>query len=217
MFLRVVCSVSRATHWGVSSIRPRSDGGSMREEASCWAKCRKGENRGAFVWRAGPHCCLSSVITPNIERLRGISEPASSAWMRMTCSFHTVHVEVAVNKNKCFNVWKTAQTPGQSLKSLPDLWQWRSSIHTSHPHSPLQTVRELMTCKAVACVHAASRRNLVRNVNFILVYLLLLSGKKKTDVLRNGIRCLCLAPLPGSSTGDLREQTLAGFFNHEHL
>lgn len=32
--------------------------------------------QGAFVWRAGPHCCLSSVIASNIGRLRGSSEPA---------------------------------------------------------------------------------------------------------------------------------------------
>lgn len=73
-----------------------------------------------------------------------------------------------------------------------------------------------MTCKTVARVHAAGRRNLIRNVNFIQAYVLLLS-KNKNYVLQNGICCLCSAPLPGSSTGDLWEQTLPGFFNHEHL
>lgn len=55
--------------------------------------------QGAFVWRAGPHCCLSSVITSNIERWRGISEAATlrldgNAAFLSYCSCS----DVAVNK-----------------------------------------------------------------------------------------------------------------------
>lgn len=73
--------------------------------------------QGAFVWRAGPHCCLSSDITSNIERLRGISEAAtlqehgnavylSYCW----CS------DAAVNKNERVNMRDAGRRSDEGLK-----------------------------------------------------------------------------------------------------
>lgn len=59
------------------------------------------------------------------------------------------------------------------------------------------------------------RRNLIRNVDFIQVYLLLLGKEgKKSMLFKMDVTVYTLSRSPRR---DLREQTLAGCFNHEHL
>ena len=75
--------------------------------------------QGAFVCRAGPHCCLSSVITSNTERLRGICGPAvlrldGNAVFLSYCSCS----DVATDKNKCFHMRKTTRRSDESLRRL---------------------------------------------------------------------------------------------------
>lgn len=85
------------------------------------SRVQNGGEQGAFVWRAGPHRCLSSVITSNIERLGGISEAAilrldgnavflSFSW----CS------DVAVNKNERFDMRNTTpEVPRLDFQAQP--------------------------------------------------------------------------------------------------
>lgn len=96
------------------------------------SQVQKRREQGAFVCRAGPHCCLSSLITSNIERWRGISEAAihrldgnavylSYCW----CS------DAAVNRNKCLSMRGRAG-------GLPSGWNdalvcgWADAERTSH-------------------------------------------------------------------------------------